>query len=835
MMGMREPAMSNIYNVREFGAKGDGTTLDTEAIQRAIDGCSESGGGVVTFPPGTYLSGTFFLKSHVKMEIGQGAVLLGSKDLSDYVKTEPGAFCRKHGFIRAMNVRNVTVCGPGVIDAAMVLEEDGNHGPMSVAFEYCRDVTFQDITLDRSPGWGFWFLECENLRLLGVKVLDSAGAGTTIVNCRRVLYDGCVIDGTFDDPIVIKNEPRPENPGNPDIRTEDVIVSNTVVRNSSHPAVKIGTQTAGLFRNILVSNCIFTDVRTVFQIALMRNKVKETKQRLIENVSFSNVIARNVGDVFDIQTSGVDEAAVSDLVFDNLLVSGMERPSIIQGYAHVPIRNVTIKNSRFVHSRKSLTKWLSTDHTEHLTIRDVDFELREPLDRLVEMEHADGFTWDNVSVRGEKVGDSVITMRDSGSAEIRNCIAKHCDRYVTVEGGMEEIRYHNNDMDGITDPLVADSALKKTRPLTDSVASSIREMDREIDPGERPTIEVGLNNRGTAAAFLAKATGDGEVLGGRWVFLRPKEKRTAKFETQPIYRSGRHEMDVAGVQETVTVREVPCTLDYPGPFELWIEEGKPEAAWVKVPVQNIGGQPGTAEVTLDAAGHKIKKEIPLEPGESSFVTFDDFTGTASLLPLKVGDYPALTHYTYTNTEGRFFYHHDGRIEIHAGGERGTFEQHAVVYLPQIAGDYTAVCRIHHQDTHTGEYASVGLVARNGMADDGSAGHAKYHRVIKYGGFMNFRADRDGDGKLDTGGGGGGGGIPVWLKLEKRGKDFWAYNSRDGKEWVENQALKGGKRKMLRNHHVLDNVADTQDVGVFGLSYGDGISRVIVGDFSVTQA
>ena len=168
--------MSGQYNVRDFKAKGDGVTLDTEAIQTAIDRCSEDGGGVVAFPAGTYLSGTLFLKSHVKMEIGHGAVLLGSRSLSDYVKTEPGAFCRKHGFIRAVNVENVSLCGPGVIDAAMALEEDGNHGPMSIVFEYCRDVTIQNILLDRSPGWGMWFLECEELRLLDVTVLDSAGA-----------------------------------------------------------------------------------------------------------------------------------------------------------------------------------------------------------------------------------------------------------------------------------------------------------------------------------------------------------------------------------------------------------------------------------------------------------------------------------------------------------------------------------------------------------------------------------------------------------------------------------------------------------------------------------
>ena len=273
-------------------------------------------------------------------------------------------------------------------------------------------------------------------------------------------------------------------------------------------------------------------------------------------------------------------------------------------------------------------------------------------------------------------------------------------------------------------------------------------------------------------------------------------------------------------------------LHYPGPFELVVEEDKPEMAWVKVPVQNIGGQPGTAEVTLDAAGHLMKNEISLEPGEFSFVTFDDFKGISSLLPLKVGDYPPLEYCTYANTYGRFFYHHDGRIEIHAGGERGTFDQHAVVYLPRILGDYTAVCRLLYQDTHTGEYASTGLIVRNAMRDDGSAGHAKYYRVIKYGGFMIFNVDGDGDGKWDHGGSGHYGPIPFWIKLERRGKEFRAYASEDGEHWKENQVKRGGKRLQLSGHFVQENVSETQDVGVFGLAYGEGISKVILGDFSV---
>ncbi len=836
--------MSNRYNVKDFGAKGDGLTLDTEAIQKTIDACAEAGGGTVTFPAGTYLCSTIYLKSHLTFEVGQGAVLLGSKNLSDYGALTEREFCRVAScagyFIRGTDLEEVTICGPGQIDGNEAVREDGTRGPMTILFEDCRNVTVRDITIIRAPGWCTTFVECEDLRILRVNALNCECDGINIVGCRQVLYDGCVIDTAHDDPLCIKNEGRPGDPTRHRYNnvTEDVIITNTVIRNTTHPAIKIGTGSSGVFRNILVTNCIFENVRSMFTIQLMRPKLEETKERMIENVVFSNVTVRGVHDVFDITAMAVDEAAVSDLVFDNLLVSGVRETSKIWGTEQVWMSNVTIKNSRFVHSESSMTKWLSCAYTKNLTVRDVTFDLREPLDSVVELDRADGFTWDRVSTTGEAVRDRVIAIGNSTGVEIRGCSARDVDTYLQVgEGGLTDLRFLGNDLQEAREPLLAgcDAISGNVRPLAERVSCSVLEMDRKIDPGTALAIKADLKNEGEAGAFLLKVTEGDQTLGGRWVYLGAGEQRTVAFQTEPIYRSGKHEVEVGGVSEAVTVRDVPCALAYPGPFELVVEDGQPELTWVKVPVQNIGGQPGTAEVTLDAAGHVIKKEISLDPGDSSFVTFDDFKGASSLLPLRVGDYPPLEYCTYANTDGRFFYHHDGRIEIHAGGERGSFEQHAVVYLPRIAGDYTAVCRLCYQDTHTGEYASVGLIARNVMADDHSAGHAKYYHVIKYGGFMIFNVDRDGDGKFDDGGSGQVYPIPFWIKLERRGKEFRAYVSEDGEHWEENQVRRGGKRLQLSGHFVQENVSETQDVGVFGLAYGEGISKVILGDFSVTQA
>ena len=584
--------MSSIYNVKEFGAKGDGVTLDTEAIQKTVDACAEAGGGTVTLPTGTYLCSTFYLKSRITFEVGQGAVLLGSKNLSDYGAFTDKEFCRVAGcagyFIRGINLEDVTISGPGVIDGNEAVREDGNRGPMTILFEDCRDVTVRDITIIRAPGWCTTFVECEDLRILRVNARDCECDGINIVSCRRVLYDGCVIDTTHDDPLCIKNEGRPGDPKRHRYKnvTEDVIISNTVIRNTTHPAIKIGTATSGVFRNILVSNCIFENVRSMFTIQLMRPKLEETKERIIENVMFSNVTVRDVRDVFDITTMAVDEAAVSDLVFDNLLVSGMRESSKIHGTEQVSISNVAIKNSRFVHSQSSMTKWLSCSYTKNLTVRDVTFDLREPLDRVVELDKTDGFTWDRVSLLGDAVRDCVVTVDNSAGVEIRGCTAKNVHTYLQVgEGGLADIRFLGNDLQDAWEAFLAesDAISGRVRPLADRVSCSVLEMEREIDPGTALTIKAELQNEGQAGAFLLSVIEDGKTLGGRWVFLGPGERRTAAFEMEPIYPSRSHVIEVGGVPEEVTVREAPCTLAHPGPFELRLEEGKPEASWGEGP------------------------------------------------------------------------------------------------------------------------------------------------------------------------------------------------------------------------------------------------------------
>ena len=109
------------YNILNYGAKGDGKTLSTEAIQKAIDRCFEQGGGIVTIPPGEYLTGTIILKSNVCLNLEKGSVLLGSPDPADYIKTKPKYIAYRTAvetrqLIYAEDQINISITGEGIID-----------------------------------------------------------------------------------------------------------------------------------------------------------------------------------------------------------------------------------------------------------------------------------------------------------------------------------------------------------------------------------------------------------------------------------------------------------------------------------------------------------------------------------------------------------------------------------------------------------------------------------------------------------------------------------------------------------------------------------------------
>ncbi|MCP4638965.1 MAG: glycoside hydrolase family 28 protein [bacterium] len=250
-IGLAEDA---VYDPMDYGAKPDGVTLCTEAIQNAIDTCAAAGGGSVRLAAGRFLSGTLFLKSNVSLIIDEGATLLGSTELDHYPVTIPeyrsytDRYTNK-SLLYGENLSDIAIVGKGTIDGqGAAFEGEWKVRPYLIRMVTCKNVRVQDITLINSPMWMQHYLACDDVRLQGVTVYNHCNRNNDMIDidgCKDVLIADCVGD-TDDDGITLKSTSARA--------CENVTIRDCTV--SSHcNAIKCGTESNGGFKNITIANC----------------------------------------------------------------------------------------------------------------------------------------------------------------------------------------------------------------------------------------------------------------------------------------------------------------------------------------------------------------------------------------------------------------------------------------------------------------------------------------------------------------------------------------------------------------------------------------------------
>ncbi|MEJ2702640.1 MAG: glycosyl hydrolase family 28 protein [Sedimentisphaerales bacterium] len=248
------------YNVLDFGAKSDGATLCTEAIQNAVDQCARDGGGTVYFPAGTWLTGTVYLESHVNLWLDPGCVLLGSKEKKDYGRPRKLGDSRGETFsywaiIAGKNLENIAICGRGTIDGqgANFKYKNGPR-PKNIYLEGCSDVLIEGIHLRNAGSWMEHYRQCDRLTIRDVTVFNHVSYnndGLNIDSCRDVTISGCRVDSD-DDGVVLKSLSLTP--------CENVTISDCII--SSHcNSIKMGTESGGGFQNVTVTNCTICSPR----------------------------------------------------------------------------------------------------------------------------------------------------------------------------------------------------------------------------------------------------------------------------------------------------------------------------------------------------------------------------------------------------------------------------------------------------------------------------------------------------------------------------------------------------------------------------------------------
>ncbi|MGC9346786.1 MAG: glycoside hydrolase family 28 protein [Anaerolineae bacterium] len=337
-------------DVREYGAVGDGATLDTRALQAAIDACTAQGGGTVLVPKGIYLTGTLVMRDNVTLYLMPDATLLGSKDIDDYV-LEGEAAGRRNCLLYAQGARNIALMGEGIIDgqgeAFPCVSRLGSipafrgekprmpeerkkwpPRPMLIIFTKCEDVRVGGVTIKDSPSWGLHLVACTRVWIEGTRVRNRArpnGDGIDLESCRHVFISNCDIS-CDDDAICLKSSIA-------DLPCEHIVVTNCVI-SSNTAAVKFGTPSRAGFRDIVISNCAF------YHCALGAVKLEAVDGGVLEEVVIDNIAMHEVEGPFFLRLG--NRAA-------RLHVPGVAREGYEPADAPIPVgllRNVMISNIR---------------------------------------------------------------------------------------------------------------------------------------------------------------------------------------------------------------------------------------------------------------------------------------------------------------------------------------------------------------------------------------------------------------------------------------------------------------------------------------------------------
>jgi alpha-glucosidase len=310
------PPHTGFYNVKEYGAKGDGVSIDGFAINKAIDAAAAAGGGTVYFPAGNYLSYTIRLKNYISLYIDQGATLIAAAPVNKagYDAPEPNPFDKyqdyghshwKNSLIYGEGLHDISILGPGLIwgknltRSTNVPEGGGNK---TIALKLCYNVTIRDVSVLHGGHFAILATGVDNLTIDNMKV-DTDRDGFDIDCCKNVRVSNCTVNSPFDDGICLKSSfglgyaKATENVTITNCQVsgydEGSLMDGTFKRtfkkysdSTTTGRIKMGTESNGGFKNVTISNCVFDYSRGL--------ALETVDGGLLEDVSITNITMRDI-------------------------------------------------------------------------------------------------------------------------------------------------------------------------------------------------------------------------------------------------------------------------------------------------------------------------------------------------------------------------------------------------------------------------------------------------------------------------------------------------------------------------------------------------------------
>jgi len=368
-------AQAPVYNVKKYGAKGDGKNLDTRAIDKAIDAAAAAGGGTVWFPAGDYLSVTIHLKSNVALYIDQGATIVAATndDNIKYDMPEKGEneiyqdYGHSHfhnSLIVGENLHDISITGPGKIWGKGLIKDERKPGQnegfgnKTLALKLCKNVTLKDFTVFHGGWFCFLLTAVDNATIDNIK-MDTGRDGIDLISSRNVHISNTTINAPGDDALCLKcdyslNYPR---------ALENVTITNCQVSGYNegtfldgtfkkdgrqHPQgrIKLGTESNGGYKNITITNCVFDHCKGL--------ALETVDGAALEDITISNITMRdiNISPIF--VRLGARMRAPKDLSFSTLrrvIISNIiaydvtgDQGAIISGIPGHDIEDLTLSN-----------------------------------------------------------------------------------------------------------------------------------------------------------------------------------------------------------------------------------------------------------------------------------------------------------------------------------------------------------------------------------------------------------------------------------------------------------------------------------------------------------
>jgi len=379
-----------VFNVRDYGATGDGKTLDSPSINQAITACAEAGGGTVWIPAGRYLSGSIRLTNNLHLYLDAGAVLVAApQSLKAYDETEPwegtayqdgGHTFFRNSLIWGENLTNVFITGPGMIHGKGLAGGDGQQdlrsgfanwqnssaprtnlppdrlGNKAIALKLCRNVILRDLTILRGGHFAVLATGCDGMTVDNV-TMDTNRDGIDVDCCRNITISNCRINSPDDDAICLKSSFALKR----NAITENITIVNcqvsafergTLLDGSMKPArwpsngrIKCGTESNGGFRNVTVANCTFRACRGL--------ALEQVDGGVMENITINNITMMDAPYPIYITTGkrnrGPDVTTTSrarNIFISNVIATGVGMMSgiVITGLPEQPLEGLRLQN-----------------------------------------------------------------------------------------------------------------------------------------------------------------------------------------------------------------------------------------------------------------------------------------------------------------------------------------------------------------------------------------------------------------------------------------------------------------------------------------------------------